>query len=231
MAKSRYLPSSDPAKVAWLANFATKLPTYQALFGLTAAEVAQVTADNVLVQYIWAYVNGSRTRAADLNAFRKALFDGPAFPALPAVPAPAPFAMAGAAPALTPPDVFGRIGTLATRLKAHPSYTLAIGEDLGVEGTEQIFDPEGLKPGLSTRMVAGGVCEIIWSKGKAGALEIEVDRGQGWVFLAIDTVPNYQDTHPVPAGQSALWKYRAIYRIGDERVGQWSDVIQVAVAG
>ena len=36
---------------------------------------------------------------------------------------------------------------------------------------------------------------------------------QGFVFLAIDTVPDYNDTAPLPpAGQSALWKYMAIYR-------------------
>jgi hypothetical protein len=35
----------------------------------------------------------------------------------------------------------------------------------------------------------------------------------------------------MPAGQSALWKYKAIYRQGDDRVGQWSDVVSLPVAG
>jgi hypothetical protein len=52
------------------------------------------------------------------------------------------------------------------------------------------------------------------------------------VFLAIDTIPDYTDTAPMPAAeQSALWKYKAIYRQGDERVGQWSDVVSIPVAG
>jgi hypothetical protein len=34
-----------------------------------------------------------------------------------------------------------------------------------------------------------------------------------------------------PAGQSALWKYKAIYLQGDDRVGQWSDVVSIPVAG
>ena len=33
------------------------------------------------------------------------------------------------------------------------------------------------------------------------------------------------------AGQSALWKYKGIYRQGDDRVGQWSDVVSIPVAG
>ena len=28
---------------------------------------------------------------------------------------------------------------------------------------------------------------------------------------------------------AALWKYKAIYRLRDEQVGNWSDVISVAV--
>jgi hypothetical protein len=52
------------------------------------------------------------------------------------------------------------------------------------------------------------------------------------VSLAIDTVPDYLDTYPLPApGQTALWRYKAIYRIGDEQVGQWSDVVSQAVTG
>jgi len=40
------------------------------------------------------------------------------------------------------------------------------------------------------------------------------------------------DNRPVEIpGQTALWKYKAIYRIGDEQVGQWSDVVSQAVAG
>jgi hypothetical protein len=46
-------------------------------------------------------------------------------------------------------------------------------------------------------------------------------------FPAVDTVPDYTDT----AAQSALWKYKAIYRQGDDRAGQWSNVVSVAVAG
>jgi hypothetical protein len=61
-----------------------------------------------------------------------------------------------------------------------------------------------------------------------------VDRGDGksFVFLAVDTVPDYTDTAPMPAaGQSAFWNYKAIYLQGDDRVGQWSDAVSIPVAG
>ena len=69
-------------------------------------------------------------------------------------------------------------------------------------------------------------------KDNASALEIWVDRtdGSNFVLLAINTEPNTTDTTPLPpAGSSAVWKYKAIYRLHDEPVGQWSDVISVAV--
>ena len=60
-----------------------------------------------------------------------------------------------------------------------------------------------------------------------------MDRGNGvFVFLALDTFPDYLDTAPLPAADaSAVWKYKAIYRLNDKQVGQWSDVASTSVIG
>ena len=65
-------------------------------------------------------------------------------------------------------------------------------------------------------------------------LELWGDRGdgKGFVFLAIDSITNYNDPAAMPpAGQSALWKYKGIYLQADQRVGQWSDIVSIPVAG
>ena len=72
-------------------------------------------------------------------------------------------------------------------------------------------------------------------QGKAAFLdqcEIEVDRGdgKGFILLAIDTTPGYEDTAPIPATPTK-WQYRAIYRVEDQRLGQWSAVASVIVGG
>ena len=94
-----------------------------------------------------------------------------------------------------------------------------------------------LQPDLTAR-ISGERVDVGWGwQGNRAALdlcEIQVDRadGKGFVFLAYDTVPDYTDTAPLPAaGQSAVWKYKAIYHQGDERVGQWSEVVSIPVAG
>jgi hypothetical protein len=74
---------------------------------------------------------------------------------------------------------------------------------------------------------------IGWTKQGMDGLEILVDRGTGaFAFLALDTIPDYLDTAPLPApGTSAVWKYKATYRLADEQVGQWSDVVGISVMG
>jgi|GEM_PF-7097406 len=64
----------------------------------------------------------------------------------------------------------------------------------------------------------------------AAAIGIWVDRGEGagFVFLTINTEPNTNDTQPLPA-TSAIWKYKAIYRLHDEQVGHWIDVLSITV--
>lgn len=66
------------------------------------------------------------------------------------------------------------------------------------------------------------------------ALEIEVDRGNGFTLFTIDSHPGHLDTAPLPTpapGTTALWRYRGIYCLKDQRVGQWSVILEVAVKG
>ena len=52
--------------------------------------------------------------------------------------------------------------------------------------------------------------------------------GKGFVFLTIDTTPGYTDTTPLPATLTK-WTYKAVYRVGDAQVGQWSAPVSINV--
>ena len=109
---------------------------------------------------------------------------------------------------------------------------MAVGKALGIAGTEETApDFDTLQPELAAELT-GGKVKVAWTRGAADALEIHVDRGdgKGFVFLSIDTVPDYVDTEAVPAAP-AVWKYKAIYRKADERIGQWSAVVSVGLGG
>ena len=130
-------------------------------------------------------------------------------------------------PTVVAPGIFPRISALVQRIKTNPAYTEAIGRDLGIIGAEQILDTNAMKPAVKLVPIAGQV-EIQWVKGQADAVRIETDKGAGaWSFLAIDSVPHYTDTTPITA--PAVWKYRVIYIMADEMVGQWSDVVSINV--
>ena len=62
--------------------------------------------------------------------------------------------------------------------------------------------------------------------------EITVDRADGnnFIPLAYDTTPGYEETTPHPTTPTK-WTYKAIYRIADHQVGQWSPAVSVIVGG
>ena len=229
MPKAYYLPSDDNGKSTWLNNLANKLPTYKTALGLSDADVAGIQADAAFFAYAlnaqqqvaaysqqWtAYKNSAR------NGGDPSLGPAPVAPSFVTVPAP------------VAPGIIFRATALVARIKVSPGYTDSIGQALELIGAAQTVDVTSLKPVLTADIEAGQVV-IGWPKQGIDSLELQVDRGdgKGFGFLAIDTVPGYTDTAPLPAaGASAVWKYKAIYRQADDRVGQWSDPVTIAVAG
>jgi len=224
MPKTYYVPADDPGKCTWLNNFAMKLPTYSSTLGVTPAEETSVADDNAF----WLYVCDARNQfnqfGKDWTAYKNGARSGPSLGDM-----PTPQSLPGA-PTMVEANIFGRITTLVARIKKHPGYTEAIGQDLDIIGDEQTVDLNAMKPVLKLTLQAGRP-NVGWKKSGMGSLEIHVDRGNGvFTYLATDTVPDYLDTATLPAaGTSAVWKYKAIYRFNDEQVGQWSDVASISV--
>lgn len=225
MSKTAYLPKSDKDKVTWLNNFASKFSTIAIPFGFTAADVTTVNNYAAMFSYLINSVESLTTSKAKYVTHKNLIRNGaigssvgvpPAVPTLPAMPT------------AVPAGIFPMIAQIVQRIKNNTSlYTEAIGKDLGIVGADQIIDPTTMKP-LLTLVQKGGQVEVQWVKGHADSIRIEVDRdGKGFQFLTIDTVPNYTDTTPMAA--AGTWKYKAMYEIADELVGQWSDVVSTAV--
>jgi hypothetical protein len=107
------------------------------------------------------------------------------------------------------------------------------GEALGIEGPAQSgADFSTFKPALKLDR-SGGQVLVRWGWLGQNAfldmIELHVDRGSGFGALAYDTTPDYTDTTPFPTTARKL-TYKAIYRVGDQRVGQWSDEVGITVA-
>lgn len=231
MIRSDYLARSDEAFSAQLVNFKNTIGGYATTLGVSAASVTAQAADSDYFAYVLQVRDIMQNGARQWTRWKDIARDGGAIPAGGAPVAPVfPTTVAAVAPGIET-----RFRALVRQIKASGNYNSAIGAALGIEGAEQIPpDLNKIAPRL-TATVTGGHVAIGWGwEGHAEFLdqcELEVDRGTGtFALLSIDTTPNYTDTQPFPSG-TAKWIYRATYRVGDNRVGQWSTPVSVMVGG
>jgi hypothetical protein len=235
MRRNNYYPLRQADQILWLGNFANKLTAYTTTLGLTAGQVTAIIADcNWLIYVLQTWLPAARNWAlAGTDAATEAQTGtGVTALVLPVFTAPA----LPAGVVAVNPGALNRIFALAQIIKDSGKSTEAINTNLGLVGSAQTApDVATLKPALAAT-ISGTQVNVKWGWGGNSAFldscEIQVDRGTGFGLLTIDTTPNYTDTQAFPAaGQTALWKYKAIYRQGDDRVGQWSDVVSIPVAG
>jgi hypothetical protein len=230
MPKSSSINPADDGFGAQLQTFKNAIGAYAATLGLSPATVTAQAADadyfSYTIQCQQIMLGGSRQWTAwkDLARYGGDLPPSGA-PVAPVFPAAVP----PVAPGIEP-----RFRALVKQIKAHPSYNEAMGQALGIEGAQQVGpDYATVQPDI-TATISGGRVDVGWNWGGFAnfldQLELEVDRGQGFVLLAIDTTPGYTDSQPFPA-TPVKWTYRAIYRLGDNRVGQWSKPVSVTVGG
>lgn len=124
MAKSYYLPSDDAGKGAWLNNLNSKLPSYSAALGLSAADTASVAADTAFFAYCLTSVGQITAYSQQWTAYKNAARSGSALGEVPVTP------NLGTAPAAVAPNIFGRATALVARIKVAPGYTDSIGQAL-----------------------------------------------------------------------------------------------------
>lgn len=226
--KQPIIPRSDAEKAQWLRIFSNKLPQYAAKYNLSPAEITDMENSSAWFSYWLRYLNLYNSFLSGVTAFKNQARDafGTPMGSNPTPPA------TGAPPTAVPPGIFVRANKLALGIKKRINYSVGDGKDLGIEGAEIApTDPNTLKPKLKTYLVEGGTPAIKWIKKQTDGIEIYADRGTGqWQLIAVDTKPDYIDRHPLPA-TPATWKYRAIYRIKDEKVGQWSNEVSITVTG
>jgi hypothetical protein len=233
MAKSDYISQNDDAFAAQILAFKNAIAAYAVLLGLTPAQVAAQAADADYFSYVLACRDIIRNANGQWSNWKSLLRTGgdlppsgaPVDPVLPAAPLPIPA-----------PGIEVRFRALVKQIKGSPAYNESIGAALGIEGSEQTApDLTTVQPDIDAT-VSGAQVNISWGWQGLSAfldmIELVVDRSdtKGEVFLANDTTPNYTDTTPFPATPTK-WTYRAIYRVGDSRVGQWSKPVSVTVGG
>ncbi len=228
--KRYYMPSKAQEKLIWLQNLSNKIENYAAKYGITAAAVTDMKDGYVWLAYWMNYRQQYQEYLKKLSKFKDEIMNDLGATSVP--PSPPTFA---AAPTSVSSGIIVRAMAIVNAIKSNIGYTIADGNDLGIEGVEMVgrIDFKDAQPQIKVRLVSGGHPEIVWTKGDFDGIDIYVNRGNGhWEFLATDSYPNYTDTTPLPAvGLSAAWSYKTIYRYDDEQVGQWSNPVSISVIG
>src|SRR5665213_941477 len=230
MPKGNYVAGNDNAFSAQLKTFKNNIGDYAVTVGVTPAQVTAQAADSDYLEYVLKCL-GIMQNAAQQWTGWKDLARAGGMP--PATGTPVPPTLPAAVPVVAP-GIEARFRALIKQIKANASYNTSIGEALGIEGAQQTPpDLATLQPQI-TATINGNQVTVGWGWGGYGAYldlcELQVDRGDGKGFglLAFDTTPVYTDTAPFPAAP-VKWIYRAIYRVGDSQVGQWSLPVSVTV--
>lgn len=225
-----YLPPSDAGKMQWLNNFAAKLPNYREPLRLTEPTLGEAKKWSENFSYLIGNIENFRQYNKQVTAFKNLMRNGSQNNSPIGIMPQAPETLT--LPHEATADIFGQAAKLVQLIKNSKGYNEAIGKDLGIIGEAAEKPKHDIKPSLSAELQAGKP-NLKWKKAGMQGIHIYTDRGdgKGYHFLATDTQPDYLDTYPLPpAGQSAIWKYKAIYINYDEEVGQMSDELLVTVS-
>ena len=230
MAKTDFLKVRDLDFLSQMQTFKNTIGNYAIVLDLSPAEVAAQAADADFFKYICECQQSIQNSAQAFTAWKNITRVGGTLtgtPQLPVFPPTVPVVAGG---------VEARFRALVKKIKAHPNYTISLGDGLGIESPNHVApDLATIQPVISLKY-SGDRVHVVWGWGGHGVyldmIEIQVDRGdgKGFVLLAYDTTPGYIDPTPMPAAP-VKWTYRAGYRVGDQRVGEWSAETAITVGG
>jgi len=117
--------------------------------------------------------------------------------------------------------------------KVADGMTDAIAAELQIVGTSSPFDAEGYKPQFTADVFSGFIRIRFKKLGADGIiLNCRIKGTMGWKFVSRDTNSPYDDHTPLAvAGVAEVREYQAFGLLGDDQIGQPSDIVTVTFAG
>jgi len=239
MKKLPFFPRLIEARPEWFGTYGTQLNALGvSILALAAPDVAASVADARYLEYCsGSWLAAVREFGPACTAALTVLYDQaaadpfvlPAFapPPLPAANPPLPAVVAVA------PGALQRIFAYVQIIKKQPTYTEAIGLQLGIVGSE---DNTGHPlPEFTAKSELGDDCHCVrikFKKFRHMGVAIYSRRGPNgaWEFLAIDTDSPYLDERELlVAGQPEVREYRMRFWDAGAENGEWTDVTSVTV--
>ncbi|MEK0451568.1 MAG: hypothetical protein RL088_3836 [Verrucomicrobiota bacterium] len=233
-----FWPQEPDKKLIVLERFnAAMTPALQTKYNVSADDLLYLAKAEKALRYLLGVMQVAVNWSESVTERRDSIFslpfgtvlDMPVGPVIPALP------LDGLTPMTTFEcglnEVMARV---AAEIKGKQNYDVADGDLLGIEGV-LVPPPEAAttKPVLKHKIVTGGCPELGVKLSPFKSWELWADFGTGtFVMCGVALKSKLVCEHALPpAGQSAVWKFKAIYRDGNAQFGQFSDVVSVPVAG
>lgn len=231
MSEHYFFPQKEEEQAKWLAHFARVLPTVAVKYGFSVMELSEVNRMahlfGVLVRSRKKVYEYERALSQYRNVLLRGLQPGQQRPPVPELPQLEVLA------ALPSWHINQQLRQFALKITSHCAYSVIDGLRLGITTLEEtsVAWQATFQPRLQVKKDRRGRPLICWGQEDIMGVELQVDRGLGWTFLACDTPEPYTDSYELPpVEEKALWSYRAIYKLGQQEIGRWSNEVCIRVA-
>lgn len=200
-----FIPNTLSLLSLWLKQLKDTIPTYAAELGLDAAQVTalQTSCDAIIGKIDDAVAAGSAAKSARSDRD------------------------------ITIKTEIAVIAKAIGDFKRVDGYTEAIGQDLGVIGEADIFDPESYKPVLKGKAFPGYI-EFSYKKLGVDGLNF-YSRLKGtadWTFIGFDIESPFHDTRALAEpNKPETREFSAQGVLNDVEIGQRSDIVEVTFGG
>jgi hypothetical protein len=222
-----FVPTSREKFAGLLNTFGKEMPNYGSLLGFTKDEEDEAVADAAYMGWIVRTEGIYADFASGFSTFyREARYQKTDLD-LVAPPVPVIDTM----PAVVKSGIQARFAQKVRKAKASANYTESIGKALGIVSDSSAARINATdKPELKV-ILNGGYPELSFKLSGYEAVNIYRDAGSGYVILKTAHRSPLKDTLLPAAGQTALYKYKAMYVENDVETGAISAEVSIAVAG
>ncbi len=191
----------DAQLKSWLDKFGNTLPNYGTLLGLTAAEVTQaINLCSEMSQQI-IVAKAAMAAAKSANTKKKEMRKTHLAP----------------------------LRKIMKRMKASPAYHSGLGTDMGIVAGSHKVDLNTFKPQLKVSNEASMIA-IRFKKYGMERFEFygRCDGEEKFQMIGLRSFsPFYFKPEALPGNPAQTWYIKAIAILRDERVGEWSNTVQV----
>ncbi len=222
-----YIPFNRERFAALLNTFALELPNYSSTLGFTKDDEDEAVEDAAYMSWVVKTASIYEDYALGFGSFYK----DARYLKTDLVLAAPPLPVIDAMPKAVKSGIQARFAQKVKQAKASVNYTETIGKALGIVSSSSAARGNSNDTPDLKLVLNAGYPELSFKLNGYEAVNIYKDAGSGYTLLKTAHRSPVKDTHLPAAGQTALYKYKAIYVENDVEVGAMSAEISIAVAG